>query len=85
MTMKRFLESAFYCEIYEIAQCLDYYLSINDWDTAQEFFKKWETAKAALRFIFGKTYVFTRTDEYYGILNEENETEFLIKRPAYKE
>lgn len=82
--MKRFLNSEFYCEICEIAKCLDYYLAVGERDTAQEFFKKWETAKIALKFIFNKTYVFTRTDEYYGILNEADESEFLIKEPAYK-
>lgn len=84
MTMKRFLKSEFYCEVCEIAKCLDYYLSVGDRNTAQEFFKKWETAKIALKFILGKPYAFTRTDDYYGIVDESNEIDFLIKEPAHK-
>lgn len=41
---------------------------------------EWAVAKSAIKYITGKTYAFTRTDDCYGIVNEANETDWLYRR-----
>ncbi|MEG2088143.1 MAG: hypothetical protein RR022_08060, partial [Angelakisella sp.] len=40
---------------------------------------EWEVAKVAIQYITGKAYAFTRTDEYYGIVNEADDTSWLYQ------
>ena len=49
------------------------------WDkTCQSCQDKWDVFKLALRQFYGIEYNFTRTDEYFGLVTE-NETDWLIK------
>lgn len=41
---------------------------------------EWAVAKSAIKYITGKTYAFTRTDDCYGIVNEANENDWLYRR-----
>lgn len=44
------------------------------------FIDQWEIAKSALELLTGKTYAFSRTDEYYGIVNKTDENDWLYWR-----
>ncbi len=49
------------------------------WDkTCQSCQDKWEVFKLAIKQFYGIEYNFTRTDEYFGLVTE-NETDWLIK------
>lgn len=88
----RLKASKFFGEITSIAFALNYFAEQVD-DESQSYEKrascrglldenlgKWEVAKSAIKYITGKTYAFTRTDDCYGIVNEANETDWLYRR-----
>ena len=55
-------------------------LSINSYEMkcVESCFAQWEIYKMAIKQFFGIEYHFTRTDEYFGIVTED-ETDWLIK------
>ena len=80
--MKRLLKSDFYHEVYAIIKAWDYYLRIDDKETADEMMHKWSIAKLALEHITGKLYGFSRDSEGCSLVNERdyNDRLFVIKR-----
>lgn len=70
VAMKRLMESDFYQEVRNTIIALDSYIANHDSQMISIQYEKWNMAKMALKHITGKTYVFTRDDEGFGLVNE---------------
>lgn len=80
----RLEKSDFFHEVCDIIVAWDYYLHINDRESADECMHKWEMAKKALEFITGELYGFSRNGETVSIVNERNYDDRIFIHKAHR-
>lgn len=89
--IENFKASEFFYEIKSIIFGLNYFTEKSHEENVDDDMRKairqlldqciaqWEVSKSAIRYITGQSYVFTRTDEYYGIVNDADENDWLYQ------
>lgn len=78
LNKEKFLKTEFGSNMKECVTAWDKWLSIGDRKAAEWCQAQWEVYKAAIRQFYGVEYFFTRTDEYFGVVTED-ETDWLFK------
>lgn len=73
-----FLKTEFGAELENCIKCWDKWIIENDHKAALWCQAQWEVYKIALKQFYKIEYFFTRTDEYFGVVTED-ETDWLIK------
>ena len=77
--------SEFFYEVCKTVTLWDYYLQVDNRESAKECMGKWTMAKSALEYITGEIYGFSRNSEMISIVNERNDKDILFVRNILKE
>ena len=75
---EKFLRSEFGTAMQSCIADWDKYLSERDETAAGQCMAQWQVYQLALWQFYDKEYCFTRTDDYFGIITED-ETDWLMK------
>lgn len=75
---EEFLKSEFGTAMQECVANWDKHLSEGNRIAAGQYMAQWLVYRLALRQFYGKEYCFSRTDDYFGIVTED-ETDWLMK------
>ncbi len=76
---EKFLKTEFGAELKNCVECWDKWLIEKDHKATEWCQAQWEVYKMALRQFYGVEYAFTRTDECFGVINENDEKDWLFK------
>ena len=71
LNKEKFLKTEFGGEMTNCIDCWDFYITEKDHSRAALCQAQWEVYQMAIRQFYGITYHFTRTNEYYGIVTED--------------
>lgn len=75
---EKFLKTEMGGEMINCIKCWELALNIRDLKTARWCQAQWEVYKMALRQFYGMEYAFSRTSECYGIVNENDYSDWLF-------
>ena len=78
MNKEKFLKTELGAEMTNCIDCWDLYLSKKDHESALLCQAQWTIYKMAIKQFYSIEYHFTRTDDYYGIVTED-ESDWLYK------
>ena len=78
LNKEKFLKTELGAEMANCIDCWDLYLSKKDYESALICQAQWTIYQMAIKQFYGVEYHFTRTDDYYGIVTED-ETDWLYK------
>ena len=78
LNKEKFLKTEFGSELRNCIECWDRWIEEDDGKAAAWCQAQWEVYKMAIRQFYGVDYCFTRTDDYYGLVTED-ETDWLLK------
>ena len=85
LNIKKFMMTEMGGELEETIKAWDQGLGFGYWDcTCKSCQDRWEVFKLAIRQFYGIEFNFTRTDEYFGICNDD-ETIWLMKENREEE
>lgn len=79
LNKEKFLKTEFGAELENCIKCWDEWLETKDRKAADWCQAQWEVYKLALRQFYDVNYEFTRTDDYYGVVNEDDYSDWLFK------
>lgn len=78
LNKKKFLETEFGAALKDCIKCWDTWIATGNHENSNWCRAQWEVYKMALRQFYRIEYCFTRTDEYYGVVTED-EKNWLFK------
>ena len=79
LNKEKFLKTEFGAELKVCIECWDKYICLKDNAGSRWCQAQWEVYKQALRQFYNVNYSFTRTNDYYGVVNEDDYSDWLFK------
>lgn len=79
LNKEKFLKTEFGAELINCVMCWDSHIENKAFKAATWCQAQWEVYKLALRQFYKVNYSFTRTSEYYGVVNEDDYSDWLFK------
>lgn len=79
LNKEKFLKTEFGAELKNCIMCWDTFIENKTHKSATWCQAQWEVYKLALRQFYNVNYAFSRTDDYYGVVNEDDYNDWLFK------
>lgn len=79
LNKEKILKAEFGAELENCIKCWDEWIKVKDREAANWCQAQWEVYKLALRQSYTVNYTFSCTDDYYGVVNEDDYSDWLFK------